>query len=121
MGKRSSSPAKAGAQGTGERLAQALELQKQGNAALAEILYRGVLATEPRNARALCMLGLLQAQKGELTHAVELVGESVRIEPGNPATQFNLGLLYQQLGEHARALQCFDAALRSRPDAAQVH
>jgi tetratricopeptide (TPR) repeat protein len=106
--------------GIGQRINEALALHKQGNLALAEILYRDVLRAMPSNAQALGMLGLIEAAKRNSPAAIDLLRRSLEGNPYNPATHFNLGLLYQEQQRHEDALRCFDCALALAPAAAQA-
>jgi tetratricopeptide (TPR) repeat protein len=99
------------------QLGEALALHRQGNLPLAEILYRQVLGAMPRQAQALGMLGLIEAQKGNASAALDLMTRSIEANPGNPATHFNLGLLHQEQGRCGDALECFDRALQLKADA----
>jgi tetratricopeptide (TPR) repeat protein len=99
------------------QLRDALALHRQGNLPLAEILYRQVLGATPRQARALGMLGLIEAQKGNASAALDLMARSIEANPSDPATHFNLGLLHQEQGRHGNALECFDRALQLKADA----
>lgn len=102
------------------RLDEALTLHRQGEVALAEVLYRAVLHESPRNAQALGMLGLIEAGRKNIAAGIDLLQRSIEAAPNNPATRFNLGLLLQQQGHLDEALGCFDAALALAPRAAQV-
>ena len=102
------------------RLGEALALHREGNLAMAEILYRDVLRTSPRDAQALGMLGLIEAGRKNTAAAIDLLQRSIDAAPDNPATRFNLGLLLQQQGRLEEALACLDAALVLAPRAAQV-
>ncbi|HEY6838803.1 MAG TPA: tetratricopeptide repeat protein [Geobacteraceae bacterium] len=53
-----------------------------------------------------------------LRRAVELCGESVRIEPQFPLSRFNLGLAHLNLGEREEAMAQYEALLRMSPELA---
>lgn len=120
MKKRSGRPPTGAGTDVDQRMAQALGLHRQGNLTLAEVVYRDILRTVPRDARALGMLGLIEAHKGNPAVAIQLLKQSTDLSPNSVATHFNLGLLYQQEGRNEEALASFERALQLKPDSAQA-
>ncbi|MEJ1168800.1 tetratricopeptide repeat protein [Variovorax sp. CCNWLW235] len=94
---------------------QALELQRQGNASLAEVLWRQLLQADPKHPQALAMLGLISASRGDLATALDVMARSLRYDPHNLSTEFNLALVQQQAGRPLEALSGFERVLARRP------
>jgi Flp pilus assembly protein TadD len=72
-------------------LASAFRAHQAGHRADAERLYRDVLMTEPSNAAALHLLGVLLHQSGRTGEGLSLIGQAVAIEPLNADYQYNFG------------------------------
>lgn len=99
----------------------ALELQRKGQWAEAERLYRQVLERNPNDAKALHLLGMLQHQTGKETQAIELLGRSIGIDPDQPHVLSNYGSLLAQAGRAAEALGPLMQAVRLGPEFAEGH
>ena len=88
-----------------------------GRMAVAEQHFRRALALDPKHADSLHLLGLIQAQAGNLDRAVEFIAEAIRNDP-NIADYFsNLGKLLRRQGKREEALKSYDLALKLKPDA----
>ena len=78
-------------------LRDAISSHQAGDLARAGSLYQTVLASEPDNAEAMHLLGVLNHQRGEHTRAVELMGRAVAIRPNAAAFHANLAEAYRAL------------------------
>ena len=96
-------------------LAKAEHAHHGGQPGLAEALAIKVLEREPRNARALQLLGLLAYQGGRHGDAILRFTAALAIEPRQAEACLNLGCAYAALGGNAEAMQCFAIALSLRP------
>jgi predicted O-linked N-acetylglucosamine transferase (SPINDLY family) len=96
-------------------LDQGISLLQQGQAALAEVYFRQVLASVPQNIDALQFLGVIEYQKGRFAAAAELLQCAVDHAPDAPGLHCNLGLAQQELGHPELALACYDRALALKP------
>src|SRR5438874_558766 len=94
------------------------EHHRAGRGAEAETIYRHVLAQYPGHAGALHGLGVLAGQRGDLQHAIDLVGRAVAGAPGVADYQSNLGEFYRRAGRPAEAIACLERAIALRPDLA---
>ncbi|WP_431273617.1 tetratricopeptide repeat protein [Variovorax ureilyticus] len=99
---------------------RALTHQREGRVDLAEAAWKALLDADPDNARALAMLGLIAAGKGDTARAIGLLGESLQRDPGNVAMRFNLALLHRQAGDLDKALAGFEDVLAQRPGEVRV-
>ncbi|HVS37160.1 MAG TPA: tetratricopeptide repeat protein [Gemmataceae bacterium] len=97
-------------------LTAAISLHQSGQLASASPLYQRVLATDPQNADALHLFGVLNHQQGNQTQALELIGRAVALRPNYPAFHANLAEVYRALGQFERAAGSCRAALRLLPD-----
>ncbi|BAI74178.1 TPR repeat-containing protein (plasmid) [Azospirillum sp. B510] len=86
-------------------LAQAVAHHQAGRAMEAERGYRAVLATDPRNADALHLLGVLALQSGRAEEAVTLIGEALAQAKGVADYWDNLGSALSAAGRPAEAVQ----------------
>ena len=76
-------------------LKAAVSLHHAGKLAQAAALYQNVLATEPENAEAMHLLGVLSHQQGAHARAIELISRAVAHRPNNPAFHANLAEAYR--------------------------
>jgi tetratricopeptide (TPR) repeat protein len=97
-------------------LKAAMSLHQAGNLAQAGELYQTILVSEPENAEAMHLLGVLHHQQGAHTRAVELMGRAVALRPNAAAFHANLAEAYRALGQYDRAAGSCRAALGLKPD-----
>lgn len=102
-------------------LAEALEHHRAGRFGEAEKLYRRILQSDPHNADALHLLGLIAHEAGRDDAAIDLIGRAIRLRPDAAAFYSNLGLAYQSAGRPAEAIDAFRQALILKPDYAEAH
>ena len=78
------------------RLEQAIELHHQGDLSQAERFYLSHLQSNPRDAEALRLLGMLYWQQESLDHATHFLERAYAL--GSPSARLlgNLGLIKQQ-------------------------
>jgi tetratricopeptide (TPR) repeat protein len=80
-----------------------------------ETMWRDVLATRPRNARAHCGLGYTLDAQGRLGEALGQYRVSLEIDPGDPITHNNLGRLLARQEHYDEAAEAFATAVRLNP------
>jgi tetratricopeptide (TPR) repeat protein len=95
---------------------QALGSHKRGELAAAEELYRQILDAAPKSFAARHMLGVLKAQQGDKTQALEILAEALAQNPDAADAQFNYANVLKTVGRLEEALQAYDRALTIRPD-----
>jgi protein O-GlcNAc transferase len=99
---------------------QAIELgvehHQAGRLAEAEQIYRRILASDPRNADALYLLGLVAHQVGMHESAVQLIEQAIRLNASNPHFHNDLGEALVALRRPGDALRSFEAALAIKSD-----
>jgi tetratricopeptide (TPR) repeat protein len=86
-----------------------------GKLAVAQQLAYSVVATEPRHAEALYMLGLIAWRTGNLGLAAEHLNRSLQLKPDSPDLANNLGIVLHELGQLDAAVSAYRHALHLRP------
>ena len=94
-----------------EKLKKAVSQHQNGDFENAALLYRQVLAEEPKNADALHMLGLLSYQEGQADEAVGLISRSLEINPEFSPAMINLGNALLATQNYSKAEEIFRRAL----------
>lgn len=84
----------------------------------AESVYRGVLESEPDNAEALHLMGVLAFQRGRLDAAIDWFGRAVDRDGGNAKYLGNLGVALVSARRPEDALPVLEDAVRLDPDGA---
>ncbi|CAO3435894.1 tetratricopeptide repeat protein [Azospirillum endophyticum] len=100
-------------------LTQAVAHHQAGRAAEAERGYRQVLSTDPHNADALHLLGVLALQAGRVDEAVTLIGKALAQAKGVADYWDNLGSALSAAGRPADAVQAHRNAALLDPQGAQ--
>jgi tetratricopeptide (TPR) repeat protein len=102
-----------------EMLQLALEHHRQGRLAEAERLYRQVLQTDPTNADALHLMGVLATRVGKYELAVNFISHAIRLQGKHPAFHVNLSDALQRWGRNTDALAAARQAVRLDPTYAE--
>ena len=124
-------PPRAGRPGSARELAaarrRALELHQAGRLDPAVAAYRAVLKRHPRACDCWCNLGAALRALGRWAEGLEALRQGVRVCPQHAKLNRNLGNALEDAGDQAGALEHYDqaaaryeAALRGRPDAAEL-
>ena len=92
-----------------------------GRLAEAEATYREILATEPGNAEALHLLGVIAGQTGRHREAAEFIRQSVALRPDDPEAHKNLGIALKAIGQVDEAVAACRRAIAIKPDYAEAH
>ncbi|HEV3383703.1 MAG TPA: tetratricopeptide repeat protein [Gemmata sp.] len=94
----------------------AVNYHQAGQLREAEKLYREILASEPGNADALHLLGVIAYQVGKHEPAIEHIKNAIRLRGMDAEMCSNLGAAYQALNQLKEAECCYQNALQERPD-----
>jgi tetratricopeptide (TPR) repeat protein len=98
-----------------QNLQKAFSAQQAGRLGEAAQLCRDMLARDPQQPEAMCLLGLAEIQLGNIERGRACVEEALRLRPDWPEALHNLGhalLNRQKLDE---AADCFRRALKGKP------
>ena len=94
---------------------RAISFHQSNQLEKAESIYREVLESQPDNADALHLLGLIHHQRGDNEMAVELMEKAVKIAPNAPGPYSNLGNALQDIGKVDEAIRCYRRAIALDP------
>ena len=86
----------------------------------AESICRGILSSNPSNADAIAMQGLIAFQSGNAPGACELLGRAIALQPRHAKFHNDLGLILSAMGRNEEAIRAFDEATRIRPQYAEA-
>jgi protein O-GlcNAc transferase len=102
-------------------LQHALDLRRAGRIDQATAVCRRVLESEPANADAVELLGLLAQQSGDWSAAERLLRQAVALRPGDARFQANLAAALGAMGRVPEAAIFAAEAVLLRPDYAEGH
>ena len=99
---------------------RAYYFKKEPERAIAK--FKKVLDLEPKNYRALAMIGrILSLDKAKLDEAISYLNDALSINPDYAEARFDLGRIYAQKGDAKRALSEFAVIFMSEPRYALYH
>ena len=101
-------------------LQRAMAAHKGGRLKEAEVGYRRILRSRPRDPDALNFLGMLCVQQGDAGAGVELLRRSVESVPTNPHAWLNLGNALMAAGAIEEARNAFRGATERAPSMAEA-
>jgi tetratricopeptide (TPR) repeat protein len=100
---------------------QALAHHQAGRVAEAEKLYRQIIATDPNQAAALHLLGVIAHQANRSAEAVDLLGRSLRLQPAVPRAWYNYAEALRATKRYEEALAAYRTGFaQDRPLAADI-
>ena len=102
-------------------LTTALEHHQGGRLEAAELIYRQILATDPNQADAMHLLGVIARQVGQHAVAVELIGRAIQLKGNSADFHNNLGGAYLELKKIPDAILSFRRAVQLKPDYAVAY
>lgn len=102
-------------------VALAIRHHQAGELALAEPIYRQLLAREPGSADAWHLLGVLTHQRGEHLQGLEYIGHAIRLNPKAGVYYNNLGVVQQALCDLEAAAKAFQTATELLPHYVEAH
>jgi predicted O-linked N-acetylglucosamine transferase (SPINDLY family) len=102
---------------------RAVELQQAGRTVDAALIYRAVIAQDPKHFDATHLLGVIALQENRLDEARNLIAAALRIRPDDPPALNNLGTVHlrNKQPELARALFERSAKLQPNDSSAQIN
>ncbi len=102
------------------RLDLAIALFGAGDLAGAETESRALLDLDPRDGRALNLLGVVQRRQGRLREAIDTLSAAARAGGAGESPVINLGSVYLDLGQGRPAVETFKKAIKLKPKDAEV-
>lgn len=100
-----------------ELLQQAAQLAQGQQPERARPLIARLLQSNPRNADALTLLGIVEQRTGNAAAALDAFGLAREHDPLNPARIGNHAVALKQAGRYDEAIAAFEASLAMRPGA----
>ncbi len=97
-----------------QMLAAGMAHHRAGRLAEAESLYRSVCDSDPNNARAFHLCGVVAHQLGR-PDAASLLGRAVTLEPKFAEAHNDRGAILAANGSFAEAIPCFERAVALNP------
>ena len=88
---------------------------------MAEERFKKLLISNPRQADALNLLGIIRAQSGDFKAALDFIKRAISINPNNPASYYNRGLALIELSNPAKAVVDFKKAITLNPVYAEAY
>ena len=95
--------------------------EAEGQPDIAERHYRTAIRLEPDHAWAICSLGNLVYNRGDLTTACELYKVATQARPLMPQAWYNLANTLDELGQLEAAVTAYSESLRLDPDYSDAH
>jgi predicted TPR repeat methyltransferase len=104
-----------------EAVSIAILLQKSGQFAEAEEVYRRIFDIAPDHPEALHYAGVLAHQQGRSDEAIALIEKSLGLVPDRADCYSNLGIVFQAQGKLDEAITAYQRAISLSPDHANAH
>jgi tetratricopeptide (TPR) repeat protein len=92
-------------------LADAARLHDAGEFDAARAAYRCVIDAQPRNARALYLLGLLERASGDREGAMSCLQQAIDVDPAQGDAWLAIGDLHAEAGADALAIEAFERSV----------
>jgi len=109
-------------------IAAGIAHHRAGRLAEAAEAYHKVLASDPDNFDALCLLGAIAHIAGRHHETIDYIGRAIAhaeranpARPPNPYAYSNLGEAYRATGQTGAAMACYEKALAIWPEYAEAH
>jgi len=109
-------------------IAAGIAHHRAGRLAEAAATYQEVLASDPDNFEALCLLGAIAHSAGRHHQTIDYIGRAIahaeRATPARPPNAYaysNLGEAYRASGQTGDAMACYEKAVAIKPDYAEAH
>jgi tetratricopeptide (TPR) repeat protein len=102
-------------------LDDALDAHRTGDLAHAAALYQEILESDPINADALHLLGVIAHQRGDHVDAIGLIRRAIQARPGTAIFHSNLGEALRANGQLEAAISEYKIAISIKPAFADAH
>jgi len=104
-----------------ETLSRALQLHQAGELEEARHAYESLLDSDPQNADASHLLGLVMFQQGDTESARERVSTAIALRPDDPVIRNNFGEVLRAMGRDDEAAEQYHKALELHADYPEPH
>jgi Flp pilus assembly protein TadD len=106
---------------TNVELREINQLSEQGNQAAALEKVNTYLASNPKNAEAMFMRGVILVELGKRDDAIKAFTDITEKFPNLPEPYNNLAVLYADQGQYDKARKALEAAIKTHPSYATAH
>src|SRR5580704_14787862 len=90
----------------------ALDHHRAGRLAAAKAIYQQILAAQPNNADATCLLGIIARQEGRPDEAVQFIQRAIAISPTKAEAYHSLGDAHRNRGKLDEAAAAYAQAVQ---------
>ncbi len=97
-------------------LQKALTLHQQGQLDEAEVIYREILETAPKNATVMHFLAMIAVTKGAYETAISILYKAIEIDKKSAPLYFNLAMALQGADYLSEALENYQKAIKTDSD-----
>lgn len=97
------------------------QLSEQGNQAAALERINSYLSTNPKNAEAMFMRGVILVELGKRDEAIKGFTDLTEKYPNLPEPYNNLAVLYADQGQYDKARKALESAIKTHPSYATAH
>ena len=104
-----------------ETLSTAVDTHTSGDLDQAEAGCRRILAELPNHPQVLHRLGIIEAQRGNVQSAIDLIRRAIQADPSHPEPWVNLGSALAAIQENDEAISAHQRAIALKPDMVQAH
>lgn len=94
-----------------QAIRRAIEYHQNGDLGRAEIEYQRILASNPSNADALHLLGVIALQSAQWDLAAKYISHALDINPSQAAALNNYGIVLKELKQYPRAIEQYLRAI----------
>lgn len=106
---------------TSVELREINQLSEQGNQAAALDKVNSYLSTNPKNAEAMFMRGVILVELGKRDEAIKAFTDLSEKYPNLPEPYNNLAVLYADQGQYDKARKALESAIKTHPSYATAH
>jgi len=97
-------------------IAQGYAFHQAGQLAQANAIYQKALKDNPRNARLLYLMGVLQQTLGNDERALNFFNRAKKADPSNALFCLHAGVSFSKLNQFLQAIESYEAAIELNPD-----
>lgn len=83
---------------------------------MAYALYKKILLAEPCNTQCMCLLALINKERGDYSGAINLLNQALQLSPNNTSILTEIGLCFKALKEYSKAKFYYGEVLKFDED-----
>ncbi|MDJ1182633.1 tetratricopeptide repeat protein [Roseofilum casamattae] len=102
-------------------LQQGITCYQHGKYGEAKEIFARIVAAEPEQTDALCLLGMAEKNLGEIKQAIARYQQAISLKPDFVVARFNLGNAFKIDGQRDEAIATYESLLELEPNYAGAH